>query len=74
MLNEGLSKMTLLFALSSGFAGVRKAALVSVVAISWMILAAAPSSATASAATAGFVKTDTTAEGSWIGELSRSLG
>ena len=46
---------------------MRKAAFVSIVAASWVILSAAPLSATALAATAGFAKTDTTTEGSWVG-------
>ncbi len=45
----------------------RKAALASIIAISWGILVAALPSATAWAATADFVKTDATTEGSWVG-------
>ena len=46
---------------------MRKAALVSIIVVSWAILVLAPLSATALAATASFIKTDTAMEGSWVG-------
>jgi hypothetical protein len=44
-----------------------KAVLTSSIAVFWVILVMAPLSAPALAATAGFVRTDTTTMGGWIG-------